>query len=369
MVTAVSVASRRDLKAFIELPYRLHRHNPAFVPPLRIDEWAKFNPKKNPFYQHGRIDPILAKRGHEIVGRIASIDDDNHNRTHGDNTGFFGFFEAVDDEVAETLFTEVEARARASGRAALRGPLNPSMNDGAGFQIDAFESAPFVMMPQNPPAYPEYAEAAGYRKIKDLYAWRFFALEGIGERLARLADRVRKRQQFTVRPADMRNFADELGRLKTVYDGAGEKNWGQVRYTDAEFEHLGSELKLIVDPELVLFLEVDDEVAGVALAIPDINQVFQRFNGRLLPFGIFHLLRRKQIINRARLPILGVLPKFRNRGFELVLIDEIARRGIARGFLEGELSWILEDNDGINKPIRATGAQIYKTYRLYQKPL
>ena len=118
-------------------------------------------PKKNPFYQHGRIDPILAKRGHEIVGRIASIDDDNHNRTHGDNTGFFGFFEAVDDEVAETLFAEVEARARASGRAALRGPLNPSMNDGAGFQIDAFESAPFVMMPQNPPAYPEYAEAAG----------------------------------------------------------------------------------------------------------------------------------------------------------------------------------------------------------------
>ena len=167
----------------------------------------------------------------------------------------------------------------------------------------------------------------------------------------------------------MRNFADELGRLKTVYGEAWEKNWGQVRYTDAEFEHLGSELKLIVDPELVLFLEVDDEVAGVALAIPDINQVFQRFNGRLLPFGIFHLLRRKQIINRARLPILGVLPKFRNRGFELVLIDEIARRGLARGILEGELSWILEDNDGINKPIRATGAQIYKTYRLYQKPL
>ncbi len=367
MVTAVSVASRRDLKAFIELPYRLHRHNPAFVPPLRIDEWAKFNPKKNPFYQHGRIDPILAKRGHEIVGRIASIDDDNHNRTHGDNTGFFGFFEAVDDEVAETLFAEVEARARASGRAALRGPLNPSMNDGAGFQIDAFDSTPYVLMPQNPPSYPGYAEAAGFRKIKDLYAWHYDAETGVGERIKRLADRVRKRHRFVIRAANMQKFSEELSRLKVIYGEAWEENWGQVRYTDAEFDHLGSALKLIIDPELVLFLEVDGEVAAVALAIPDINQVFKRFNGRLLPFGIIHLLRRKRIISRARLPILGVLPKFRNRGFELVLIEEIARRGLARGILEGELSWILEDNDGINKPIRAAGAEHYKTYRLYQK--
>lgn len=366
-VSVTSVATRADRRAFVDLPYRLHRDDPAFVPPLRIGEFERIDDRKHPFYRHARIDLYLARDGGEVVGRIAAIDDDLHNEIHRDNLLFFGFFEAAGPEVAAALFAAVEERAAELGRTLVRGPVNPSMNDGAGFQIDAFDTLPYVMMPQNPASYPEYAEEAGFRKIKDLYAWRFDAVAGVGERIERLAERIRSRNDITIRTADMRRLKDELALLKEVYTTAWEENWGQVPYTEAEFDHLGNELKLIVDPEVVLFLEIEGRVVGVALAIPDVHQVFHRFNGRLFPFGIFHLLRRKRIISRARLPILGVMPDYRNRGFELVLIEEVARRGLARGYVEGELSWILEDNDGINKPIQATGAEVYKTYRLFQK--
>lgn len=368
-VHVAPIASRADRRRFVDLPYRLHKNDPNFVPPLRIGEFEKIDAAKHPFYRHARLELYLAREAGEVVGRIAAIDDDLHNRLHGDNLLFFGFFEAAHEAAAAALLAAVEQRARTLGRSLVRGPVNPSMNDGAGFQIDAFDTSPYVMMPQNPASYPAYAEASGYRKVKDLYAWRFDAVSGVGERLERLAERVMQRNNITVRSADMRRYERELAILKEIYTTAWEQNWGQVPYTEAEFDHLGNELKMIVDPDIVLFLEIDGKAVGVALGIPDINQVFARFNGRLFPSGIFYLLNRKRLVHRARLPILGVLPDYRNRGFELVLIAEIGRRGLAKGYLEGELSWVLEDNDGINKPIRATGADVYKTYRLFQKQL
>ncbi len=369
MVNIELVASRRDLKQFIEYPYAKYRHDPTWVPPLLIGEWEKFDHEKNPFFEHARMELFLAKRGGQVVGRVAAIDDDNHNATHGDNLLFFGFFEAVDEAVTGALLEAVEATAKKLGRSAVRGPTNPTMNDGSGFQIDAFDTTPYVLMPQNPPEYPRFVEAHGYLKVKDLYAWLFDAQEGATERLTRLADRVRKRYQPVVRTADMKQLDREAALLKEIYNNAWEKNWGFVKYTDAEFDHLIQELKLILDPDLALFIELDGKTAGVAIGIPDINQVLMRVRGRLLPFGIFYLLARKRFIERARLPILGLMPAFRNRGLELVLIDEIARRGAAKGFKQGECSWVLEDNHAMNKGCAAAGATLYKTYRLYQKTI
>jgi GNAT superfamily N-acetyltransferase len=134
-------------------------------------------------------------------------------------------------------------------------------------------------------------------------------------------------------------------------------------------DHLAKELKMIVDPDLVIFLELDGEPIGVAVTIPDINQVLARFNGRLFPTGIFHLLRRKKIINRARLVMLGVVPEYRNKGFDLLLIHEIVARAKVNGIVEGECGWTLEDNDSINHGIEAAGGVRNKTYRIYQKQL
>ncbi len=370
MTTTVSpVAQRSDLRQFVLYPYRKYRNDPNWVAPLRISQFEILDPAKNPFWQHARRTLYLARRDGEVVGRVATIDDDMHNRTHGENIAFFGFFEAADEDAARALFAAVENEARALGRTAVRGPANPTMNDGAGFQIDAFDERPYVMMPQNPEPYPRWAEAAGYAKIKDLYTF-YFANDGtVPERIERLADRSRSRYQPRIRPADMRNFQDEVKILKRIHDAAWEKNWGNVAFTDAEMAHLANDLKMILEPEMALFLEYQGEPVAVCIAIPNVNQVFARFDGRLLPFGIVHLLRRKRIIDQARLVILGVLPEHRNKGFDLVLIQEVVRRASTVGVRGGECGWTLEDNHAINRAIEAVGGVRNKTYRMVQKEL
>lgn len=361
--------SRRGLERFIKYPFKKYRGDPNWVPPLLLDERRIFNPKKNPFYEHARMELFVAYRGDEVVGRVAAIDDDNHNKAHGDNLAFFGFFEAEGEGVAKELLSQVEERARELGRDTVRGPANPSMNEGAGFQIDAFDTDPFLMMPYNPPEYPRYAEAAGYRKVKDLHAWLFERDQEMSQKVERLAERVRKRYAPVIRPANMKRFDEELETLKELYNRAWEQNWGFVRYTDAEFDHLAEEIKLIVDPDLVLFAEMDGETVGAAVCLPDANQILKRLDGKILPFGIPTVLRRRRIMDQLRLPILGVIPEYRNKGLEALLIHELYQRGLEKGYRRCELSWVLEDNRAVNRVIEASGARLYKTYRLYQKEI
>jgi GNAT superfamily N-acetyltransferase len=364
-----AVGSRTDLKRFIKYPFAKYRDEAHWVPPLLISEREQFDPGKHPFFEHARMNLFLAERGGEVVGRVAAIDDDNHNLTHDDNLLFFGFFEARDEEVANSLFARVEERGRELGREEIRGPANPSLNHNAGFLIDAFAFDPFVMMPYNPPEYPRYVEAAGYRKVKDLYAW-VFESEWEIKKIGRLAERVRKRHgDLVIRPVDIKRWDEELERIRDLYNRSWERNWGFVRYTDVEFDHLAKEFKMILDPELVALAEVDGELAGITVLLPDVNQVFKRMRGRLLPFGIFHFLRRKSTIDQVRLPILGVTPEHRHKGFELAMIHELYKRVITKGYKRCEASWTLEDNQAMNHVIEAGGAKHYKTYRIYQKEL
>lgn len=370
MVSVVQATTRAELNEFLDYPYRKYRGVKGWVAPLRISQRELIDPKKNPFWDHARGVFFLAKDDSgRTVGRVALIDDDVHNQTHDDNIAFFGFFEAESEVVAKALMAAVEDRAQALGRVAVRGPVNPTMNDGAGFQLGAFDEPPYVMMPQNPPEYPQWMEAAGFAKVKDLYTFYFDTVKPFDERVGRLADRSRSRYSPVVRPADMKRFNEEVRVLKEIHEASWEKNWGNVPFTDAEIDHLASELKMIVEPEMALFLEHQGRPIGICIAVPDLNQVLARFDGRLFPFGIFHLLRRKKIINRARLVMLGVLPEFRNRGFDLLLIQEVVRRAKAIGIVGGECGWTLEDNHSINRAIEAAGGVRNKTYRMYQKSL
>lgn len=368
-LTVEAAAGRRGLREFVDHPYRKYRGDPVWVPPLRVSQLDLLDEGKNPLWRHARRTLYLARRDGRVVGRVAYIEDDEHMRVHDERIAFFGFFEADDEEVAGALLEVVEAHARSAGMVAVRGPINGTMNDGAGFQVDAFDQRPYVMMPQNPPAYPAWVEACGYGKVKDLYAFYFDNRRPIEERVARIAERTLSRHQVVVRPADMKRFDREVELLKRIHTAAWEQNWGNVPLSEAEVEHLANDLKLIIDPELVLFLEYKSETVALAVTVPDLNQVLARFDGRLLPFGIFHLLRRKSIIDRARLVMLGVLPEHRNKGFDLLLIHEVVKRAKTRGIVEGECGWTLEDNHSINRAIEAAGGVRYKTYRVFQKGL
>ena len=312
---------------------------------------------------------VAARPDGELCGRIAAIEDRAHNETHGERVTWFGFLEASGASVTRELLAAVEEWSRRRGSRVVRGPANPSLNESAGLLVDGFDEMPYLMMPFNPPAYAEYVESSGYRKVKDLWAWDLDLTQPIGDRIARLAERARKREGVTVRTIDLRAYDSDLTQLMRIYREAWGQNWGFVAPTDAEVRQFAADVKPIVNPDLVLLAEVGGRVAGCAVALPDVNQVLARMGGRLLPFGLWHFFNRKRIIDRVRVALLGVLPEFRRVGLYPLLVAELHRRATANGYRRAELSWTLEDNLEIGAGIEAAGGRHHKTYRLYEKPI
>ena len=368
MTVVTPVTTAQAERQFVDLPYDLYAKDTHWVPPLRRDELRRLSPR-NPFLAHAEMKLWIAERGGAVTGRIAAVNDRLHDSTHEERVTWFGFFEAADQASASTLLDVVERHGRSVGSQSLRGPVNPSLNESAGLLVDGFDEDPAVLMPYNPRRYVTWIEAAGYRKIKDLFAWRLVLGARPAERVARIADRVAQRHGVRVRTVRLEAFDDELQILRRIYERAWRDNWGFVPPTEDEMRQLAHDLRPVVDPDLVLFVEVHGQTVACAVAIPDINQVLKRMGGRLWPFGFVHFLRRRAIIDNARVLLLGVDPDVRLTGLYPLLIAEIHRRGIARGYRTAELSWTLEDNDAINAGIEAAGGRRSKTYRLYEKPL
>ncbi len=364
------VETRADLKRFIDLPWSIYGDDPNWVPPLKRDVQAAFDPEKHPFHLHSEVQPYLAFRGNEVVGRICAIRNRKHEEIHDEAVGFFGWFECVDDpEVAEALLRAVRGWLRERGLAAMRGPTSFSTNETCGLLVDGDRGPPVVLMAYNPPYYPALLESAGLRKVKDLYAWHM--VEGHWpEHMFRAEKLVTRRYRIRIRTLDMSRFEEELALIRHIYNAAWEKNWGFVPMTDAEIDHMAVELKPILNPELALFAETPEgETIGFALAIPDFNQILKRMNGRLFPFGILKALIHKRKITSMRVLILGLLERWRGKGVDALFYLAMFRNGTAAGIHEAEQSWILEDNHKMNAAIARLGGRVYRTYRLYEAPL
>jgi GNAT superfamily N-acetyltransferase len=334
-----------------------------------MERRAFINPKKNPFFQHADIALFLAEEDGRVLGRIAAIVNHNHNAFHQDRVGFFGLFECVDDfEIARALLDEAAGWLKGRGMAVMRGPASFSTNEEIGLLVEGFHESPMVLMPYNPRFYVAFMERYGLRKAKDLCAMSREATD-IPERLVRMAEKVKQRKNVRIRKINMKDFPREVRRFKDVYDSAWERNWGFIPMTEAEVDHMASDLKQLLDPDLVLFAEVDGHIVGFSLALPDINQALRRVNGRLFPLGLLKLLYYSRKIDQVRVPILGVIPGYRHMGIDGLLYLESFREGIRKGYKRGEFSWLLEDNAAILGPLEAIGAKLYKTYRVYDLPL
>ncbi|WP_419950196.1 N-acetyltransferase [Candidatus Palauibacter sp.] len=366
----VPVESRADLRRFIDLPWSIYRGDPNWVPPLKRDVRAAFDPTKHPFHLHSEVQPYLALRGRDVVGRICAIRNRNHEAIHEESVGFFGWFECIDDpEAAEALFDAVRGWLRGRGLTALRGPTSFSTNETTGLLIDGDPRPPVLLMAHNPPWYPALLEGCGLRKVKDLYCWNI--LEGAWpEHLFRAEKLVTRRYGTRIRTLDMSKFDEELLLIRRIYNAAWEKNWGFVPMTDAEMDHMAAELKPIIDPDLALFAETPDgEAIGFTLALPDFNQVLHKLNGRLTPLGLLKALYYKRKVTCLRVLILGLMEEWRGKGIDVLLYLAIFRNGTAAGMNEADMSWILEDNRKMNAGIERLGARMYRTYRLYEAPL
>lgn len=363
------VQGRRDVRRFIDYMYERNATDPHWVPPLRLGEHDRINPKKNPFFAHAEMELLLAWRSDRVVGRIAAIDDRLHQETHGDNVAMFGLFEAADAEAAGALLAAVEAWAKARGRAHVRGPISPSLNDMCGLLIDGFDTDPMLLMPHNPPEYAAHIESAGYAKVKDLFAWMHVLQRELPPVFVRAAQRLRDTHKITLRPLNLAEFTSEVERLRAIYCAAWERNWGFVPPTAAEFRRIATELKPIFDPRCTVCAEVDGELVACLVSVPDINQALKGTNGRLFPFGLIRLLLRRRYISQVRLLLLGIDARYRGLGLYPLLIVEWHRQLQGTAYARAEFSWVLEDNRDINQPAEAGGARRYKTYRIYEKTI
>jgi hypothetical protein len=367
------VASRRDLKEFVELPYRLHSTSGVWVPPLRLERRIFLSRRFNAFFRHGDAQLFLARRDGRVVGRISAHYDDAFNAHHGNRWGMFGFLELEDDpEVLPPLLEAAEAWLLSRGRDHMVGPMDFTMNDESGVMIEGFERVPFVKQPWHPPYYAARAEQAGLGKAMDLLMWelQISDREKILPVIFKLADEVEPRHGIRLRKMTRRTLRKDMDRFADVYNSAWSENWGFSPYSKEDLDAYTQELHLVFDPNWFMVAETaEGETAAVAITVPDINQVLARMNGRLLPLGWWHFLRKRRIIDRVRVGFLGVKPQFQHTGVAAKMYVEHFDMASKTPQTWGEMGWILETNTNMNRAMEAMGGRIVRRYRVYQREL
>ncbi len=367
------VETKKDLKKFINFPHELYKGDPNYVPMLQMAAKELFSKKKNPFFEHSEVENFLAYKDGKLAGRISAIRNNNYNNYHNSNVGFWGFFDVINDyEVAKVLFDTVKQWHKKHGFEAMIGPVNFSTNDTAGLLIEGFDMPPVVEMTYNKPYYKDLIEKYGFKKDMDLFAYMIYS-KNVSEKSVKLADLIQKRLEkkgITIRQINMKDFKNEVAKIKEVYNKAWEKNWGFVPATDKEFEFLAEGLKMIVNPQYALVAEHNGKFVGFALTIPNINEITINFKkGKLFPFNIFKLLMKKNKTKYVRIITLGVIEGYRKMGIEAVFFARIIQSAKKNNIIGGEASWILENNEMMNMAAEKLHGEKYKTYRIYRKDI
>ncbi|KTD12096.1 hypothetical protein Lgra_1554 [Legionella gratiana] len=373
-VDVVLCKKTKDFNDFLEVPFQLHNHNANWVPPLHYTV-KRILDKKNPFYKNAEINHWVAYHKNKSVGRISCIINQLHNTIHNEKTAFWGFFETENsNKVTNALFKHAEQWALEQGMRVLRGPMNPSINYECGLQISAFDTKPYIMMPQNPEYYINLVEQEGYKKAKDLHAWTASVSSSkFDPKKIQIIKKICDKYGITVRTINMKEFKNELKLIVRIYNDAWAKNWGYLPLDADEFYYLAKELKSSLLPNFIFIAEVAGEPCGFSVGLPDLNQALVHVrDGKLFPFNFIKLLwnlKVKKIVNQGRIPLLGVMQKYQHLPVGGLLYYEYFRKINQLNYQQGEFSWILEDNLAMQAGLELINATHYKTYRIYEKSL
>ncbi len=369
-VQVTPVRGMSDKREFVDLPFRLHAGTP-WIPPLKLERYAYLSPKLNPFFKHGEAELFLARRDGRVVGRISAQIDRAFNEYHDHRWGLFGFLEFEDDqEILDALLAAAEAWLRERGRDRMVGPMDFVTNEECGVLIEGYELEPMIRQPWHPPYYRQRVEAAGLEKAMDVFHWKLHITDRetrMNPILPKLAERCREKFGIRIRKMSWLHLRKELDEFAKVYNAAWSKNWGFVPFSKEDLDDLGITYRLIYDKHWFMVAENDEETVAMAITIPDINQVYKKMKGRLLPLGWWYYLRRKKYMDRARIGFLGVLPEYQHTGVAAALYIEHFDMAAITPVEFGEAGWILETNHSMNRGLEAMGGRITKRCRMFER--
>jgi hypothetical protein len=370
------VTTKADRKAFVDFAWVAYAGDPCWVPPLKDEVHGLIDPKRNPWFGHGRAAIFLAERGGKIVGRISAQVDDLVQQHMEAGLGQWGFFDALDAEAAAALIATAEEWLRGQGMTKALGPITISIWDEPGLLIEGFNEPPLVMMGHHRPQYREWIEGAGYEKAKDLYTFELDIRIDMIPVIDRLIRTGEANPRIRIRNVDKSKFDKEAAIILDILNDAWSDNWGFVPLTDAEIAYAGKKLKPIIVEDLVKIAEVDGEPVAFMITIPDLNEMIADLDGTLFPFGWAKLLWRlhKVSTRRVRVPLMGVRKALQGgrmaSQLAFMLIEFTRRVCVGKyGINVGEFGWVLEDNQGMMSIAELPGAGINHTYRIYEKQL
>ena len=371
------VATDADRKTFIRVPNALYRDDPNYVAPLEFELSARLDPTKNPGLTDSLHQLWVAYRDGIPVGRISALVNRAHLDRYNDDTGHFGFLEYEDDPAIVKALIEVAGDwLRAHGMKKIAGPFNFSVNEECGLLVDGFDTPPFVMMPHGMPYYPARLEELGFGKAVDMYALKWLPVrQFIPERRMRFVNKALDKPNISIRTLNTRDILGDIRTVVDIFDDAWSDNWGFIPFSEAHIRHMAAELKPIIQKHNIVLCYLDGEAVAFGLVLPNVNRATRNFGGKLLPLNWAKLLWQLKVkgIDQARMPLMGVRKKLQGKpvgaAFAYKIIDMVNSANIDQGVTYTELSWILEKNTAMLTMLTDMGANIYKTYRIYEKPL
>lgn len=360
---------------FLEVPHEIYKDVPEWMPPLKF-EISQMLKAKSAYCEHADARYFTARRNGRLVGRISAQIDTLVAKTMGRGTGQFGYFDCEDNqETANALFDAAESWLKDNGMTRAIGPFNPSVNEEVGMLIEGFDTPNVMLMPHGRPYYRALAEAQGYKKIKELYAYDYDVRPGLEPKFMKMVEWADNNKDISFRFISKKTRADDIVLALKIFNEAWSGNWGFTPMTEREGERFRKSLALILQPELGAFAYYKGEPVAFMIVLPDINQLTKDMNGSLLPFNWLKLLYRlkRRRFSRLRVPLLGTVKEHQQSRIggilSMCLIEKIRQNTPIFGTTHAELSWILEDNPGINNMLSSIGGVIYKRYGVFEKEL
>ncbi|HEU4960380.1 MAG TPA: GNAT family N-acetyltransferase [Sphingomonas sp.] len=380
-LTIRPIQSKADRKKFVDLPFRLYKDDPNWVPPLKSEALGLITPEKNGWFSHAKAQLFLAEQDGRVVGRISAHIDTlaltmPADKGFGPGCGQFGLFDAENEGIGHALIAAAEQWLREQGMNRVIGPISMSIWEEPGLLIEGYDHPPTVMMGHAKPEYRGWIEAAGYKPVKQLVTYDLNISQQFPPIVERIIKSGEKNPRIRIREVDKSKFEEEAAIILAILNDAWADNWGFVPLTQPEIDDVGTKLKPIVFNDLIRIAELDGRPVAFMITLPDLNEAIKPLNGNLLPFGWAKLLwwLRKPRSRTMRVPLMGVVKELQASRMAsqlaFMMIEYIRRSAVARyGASRGEIGWILDDNQGMNAIADAIESKINKVYQVYEKVL